>query len=108
MRPHWQVLDRALNAFGPGEMWRRWEQARQLIRQQLDAGRLGEPGLVRVHRWEHADTEGASGDVPAALTQDMDTAVWLMGSAPAVVYAVQRAGEAALASCRTGQPVEVT
>ncbi len=33
VRPHWQVLDRALNAFGPGEMWRRWEQARQLIRQ---------------------------------------------------------------------------
>jgi uncharacterized circularly permuted ATP-grasp superfamily protein/uncharacterized alpha-E superfamily protein len=33
VRPHWKVLDRALNAFGPGEMWRRWEQARQLIRQ---------------------------------------------------------------------------
>jgi len=33
VRPHWQVLDRALNEFGPGEMWRRWEQARQLIRQ---------------------------------------------------------------------------
>ena len=33
VRPHWQVLDRALDAFGPGEMWRRWEQARQLIRQ---------------------------------------------------------------------------
>jgi uncharacterized circularly permuted ATP-grasp superfamily protein/uncharacterized alpha-E superfamily protein len=32
-RPHWQVLERALGAFGPGEMWRRWEQARQLIRQ---------------------------------------------------------------------------
>jgi uncharacterized circularly permuted ATP-grasp superfamily protein/uncharacterized alpha-E superfamily protein len=33
VRAHWQVLDRALKAFGPGEMWRRWEQARQLIRQ---------------------------------------------------------------------------
>ena len=33
VRPHWKVLDRALSAFGPGEMWRRWEQARQLIRQ---------------------------------------------------------------------------
>jgi uncharacterized circularly permuted ATP-grasp superfamily protein/uncharacterized alpha-E superfamily protein len=33
VRPHWQVLDRALASFGPGEMWRRWEQARQLIRQ---------------------------------------------------------------------------
>ncbi|HVY37666.1 MAG TPA: circularly permuted type 2 ATP-grasp protein [Polyangia bacterium] len=33
VRPHWRVLDEALRAFGPGEMWRRWEQARQLIRQ---------------------------------------------------------------------------
>src|SRR3954447_23415721 len=33
VRAHWEVLDRALKAFGPGEMWRRWEQARQLIRQ---------------------------------------------------------------------------
>jgi uncharacterized circularly permuted ATP-grasp superfamily protein/uncharacterized alpha-E superfamily protein len=33
VREHWRVLDEALRAFGPGEMWRRWEQARQLIRQ---------------------------------------------------------------------------
>jgi uncharacterized circularly permuted ATP-grasp superfamily protein/uncharacterized alpha-E superfamily protein len=33
VRPHWQVLECALSAFGPGELWRRWEQARQLIRQ---------------------------------------------------------------------------
>jgi uncharacterized circularly permuted ATP-grasp superfamily protein/uncharacterized alpha-E superfamily protein len=33
VRPHWQVLERAFSAFGPGELWRRWEQARQLIRQ---------------------------------------------------------------------------
>jgi len=33
VRPHWRVLDEGLRAFGPGEMWRRWEQARQLIRQ---------------------------------------------------------------------------
>jgi uncharacterized circularly permuted ATP-grasp superfamily protein/uncharacterized alpha-E superfamily protein len=33
VREHWRVLDGALQAFGPGEMWRRWEQARQLIRQ---------------------------------------------------------------------------
>jgi uncharacterized circularly permuted ATP-grasp superfamily protein/uncharacterized alpha-E superfamily protein len=33
VRPHWQVLEGALKSFGPGELWRRWEQARQLIRQ---------------------------------------------------------------------------
>jgi hypothetical protein len=29
----------------------RFLPSRQLIRQQIDAGRLGEPGLVRIHRW---------------------------------------------------------
>ncbi len=33
VREPWRVIDGALRAFGPGEMWRRWEQARQLIRQ---------------------------------------------------------------------------
>src|ERR1700722_7241920 len=33
VREPWRVLDGALRASGPGEMWRRWEQARQLIRQ---------------------------------------------------------------------------
>lgn len=33
VRPHWRVLDEALRSFGPGELWRRWEQARLLIRQ---------------------------------------------------------------------------
>ena len=29
--------------------------SRQLIRQQLDTGKLGEVGLVRVHRWEPSE-----------------------------------------------------
>jgi uncharacterized circularly permuted ATP-grasp superfamily protein/uncharacterized alpha-E superfamily protein len=33
IRAPWRVLDGALRSFGPGEMWRRWEQARQIIRQ---------------------------------------------------------------------------
>lgn len=33
VRPHWTVLDRALQSLGSGEMSQRWERARELIRQ---------------------------------------------------------------------------
>jgi predicted dehydrogenase len=74
----------------------RFLPSRQLIRQQLDAGRLGEPGLVRIHRWLHLldpESEGPHEPLPIAMTQDIDVALWLMGEAPDVVYAVERAGE---------------
>jgi predicted dehydrogenase len=54
----------------------------QLIRQQLDAGKLGEPGLIRVHRWEPEDRKGK-------LLRDLDLVLWYMGKPPNVVYAVQ-------------------
>jgi predicted dehydrogenase len=76
----------------------RFLPSRQLIRQQLDAGRLGEPGLVRIHRWiplnpESEGTHDAPEVLPASMTQDVDVALWLMGEAPNVVYALECAGE---------------
>jgi predicted dehydrogenase len=79
----------------------RYVPSRQLIRQQLDSGALGAPGLVRSHRWEPANatgqslpsgmrgTAGASG-VPLPLMRDLDIAVWLMGRSPDIVYAVEQ------------------
>ena len=77
--------------------------SRRAIRQQLDGGRLGAPGLIRAHRWLSA--AAASSDLlpgqaggeggptpPAALVQDIDAALWLMGKAPELVYAVQGDG----------------
>ena len=34
----------------------RFLPSRQLIRQQIEAGKLGEVGLIRIHRWEHNDS----------------------------------------------------
>jgi predicted dehydrogenase len=69
--------------------------SRQLIRQQLDAGRLGEPGLVRLHRWVHRGSPAADpAEEPVApLARDLDTASWLMGTPPEVVFALQDAGD---------------
>jgi predicted dehydrogenase len=65
--------------------------SRRLIRQQLEAGRLGEPGLVRSHHWT---SDG--GDPFDAIRHDVDVAIWLIGRAPNVVYAIARAGSCQL------------
>jgi predicted dehydrogenase len=66
----------------------RYLPSRQLLRQQLDAGRLGEVGLVRVHRWESA---GDHRTEPLGLTppllRDLDLVCWLLGKQPERVYA---------------------
>lgn len=71
----------------------RYLPSRQLIRQQLDAGKLGEPGLIRLHHWEpaRANPHGAPGALAKPL-RDLDLVLWLMGKPPNLVYAVERAG----------------
>jgi len=82
----------------------RFLPSRQLIRQQLDSGRLGQPGLVRSHRWEHAATvahlggaapecASAAADVPTPVARELDVALWLMGTAPNLVYARSPGGD---------------
>jgi predicted dehydrogenase len=73
----------------------RFLPSRQLIRQQLDAGRLGEPGLVRIHRWvQRGAPDAGAGEGPAApMARDIDTASWLMGAPPEVVFALQVEGD---------------
>ncbi len=60
----------------------RYLPSRKLIRQQLDAGKLGVPGLIRVHRWEPAPTQ-------ESVFRDLDLVLWYFGNSPNVVYAVQ-------------------
>jgi predicted dehydrogenase len=70
----------------------RFLPSRRLIRQQLDAGTLGEPGLVRLHRWEPVMQQGPGipGELPRALARDLDLTISLMGRLPELVYAVAR------------------
>jgi len=59
----------------------RYLPSHQLIRQQLDAGKLGEPGLLRVHRWDSA---------PQRL-RDLDLTLWYFGKTPNLVFALENA-----------------
>ncbi len=60
----------------------RYLPSRRLIRQQLDAAKLGEPGLIRLHRWAPAEHDGSA-------LRDLDLVMWYFGKPPNLVYAVQ-------------------
>jgi predicted dehydrogenase len=71
----------------------RFLPSRQLIGQQLTAGVLGRPGLVRLHRWESQAETGdvKAPDLPTPLLRDLDLATSLYSQSPNIVYAVQGA-----------------
>lgn len=56
------------------------------VRQALDAGRLGEPGLLRIHCWNR------TADSVTALSEQVDLALWILGDVPDHLCAVERAG----------------
>jgi len=60
----------------------RYLPSRRLIRQELDAGKLGEPGLIRLYRWAPAEHNGSA-------LRDLDLVMWYFGKPPNLVYAVQ-------------------
>ena len=65
----------------------RYLPSRQLIREQVTAGKLGKPGLIRSQRW---DTVAAGPDLPGPLLRDLDCVLWLMGAIPNHVYALEQ------------------
>ncbi|MBI4625236.1 MAG: Gfo/Idh/MocA family oxidoreductase [Verrucomicrobia bacterium] len=70
----------------------RFLPSRQLIRQHLESGKLGEPGLVRLHRWEPApaNRRSAAPEWPTSLLRDLELALSLMGRSPNSIYGLQR------------------
>ena len=75
----------------------RYAPAGATVREALDSGELGEPGLLRIHRWEPLDTgswptlENEQGSVVVRnLSADIDLAIWLFGGLPSEVYATGR------------------
>ena len=63
----------------------RFQQSLQVMKDRLSSGKLGAPGLLRVHRWESA------GDDRSLIQQvicDVDLANWLFESVPDLIYAV--------------------
>lgn len=60
----------------------------QLIREQVDSGKLGDVGLVRSHRWMPAETgRTAQTTLPAVLAGDIELVASLVGRAPHLVFA---------------------
>jgi len=65
----------------PAMPWR-YRPSIQEMKQRLNAGNLGEPGLLRVHRWKS----------DANLLADLDLAMWLFSAEPKAVYTLGRPG----------------
>ncbi|MCE9561453.1 MAG: hypothetical protein K8U57_05305 [Planctomycetes bacterium] len=65
----------------------RYLPSRQLVRKQL-SGPLGEPGLLRLHRWEPTPPQPT--DIPEAILRDLDLTLWLMGRRPNRVYSLEQ------------------
>ncbi len=67
----------------------RFAPAGQTARNSLDSGELGEPGLLRVHRWEPPSVTSQP-LIEGSLAQDLDLAIWLFEGTPTEVYATAR------------------
>ncbi len=75
----------------------RFAAAGATVKEALDSGELGEPGLLRIHRWESLDTgswpalDQEQGSVAVRnLSAEIDLAIWLFGGLPTEVYATGR------------------
>lgn len=72
----------------------RFAPAGATVREALDSGELGEPGLLRIHRWESLGTgswpalgQEQGSVVVRNLSAEIDLAIWLYGGLPREVYA---------------------
>ena len=64
----------------------RYVPSLRVIQQTIADGQLGDPGLVRVHRWQ--PMEAIDPDPRQRLLKEIDVAVWLFDGLPNSVYAV--------------------
>ncbi len=56
------------------------------VKESLKTGKLGAPGLLRIHHWQPQ----AAGDVRQALLPQLDIACWLIDQSPGVLFAQSR------------------
>jgi len=77
-------LARAWSEFGPSHFRTvnplRYSPSHLLIRQQIETGKLGEIGLLRLHRWQ----------VSPSLRCDLDLLAWYFPTSPNLVYAIEQ------------------
>lgn len=68
----------------------RFEPSQVSIMRALSDGKLGDPGLLRIHLWQRLTDGGAGFSEEAVAASDL--ANWFFGSLPERVYAVEKSG----------------
>lgn len=74
----------------------RFEPSQQAVNQALTSGKLGAPGLLRVHRWraldagrpKETDTKSIGASIVSRVIGELDLANWYFDAMPTHVYAV--------------------
>ncbi len=61
----------------------------QIIKQSLSDGRLGAPGVLRLHRWEHTKNTDRAG-ILQTIVNDIDLCHWIFEAIATEVYCVGR------------------
>jgi predicted dehydrogenase len=65
--------------------------SQQEVKSALTDGKLGEPGLLRIHRWAESTDQSNTDDIVMNQTVDgIDLAIWLFDGMPTEVYAISR------------------
>ena len=72
--------------FMPAHYWR-FRPSAQAVAKSREAGELGAPGLVRVHRWSPDAVEEIDA---TAILPEMDLTLWAFGSPVESLFAVRR------------------
>jgi hypothetical protein len=70
----------------PARDWRFQPSIRE-VKRALDDGKLGETGLLRIHCWQAKQKSQDD-----HLARELDLALWMFGSRPTEIYAVERTG----------------
>ena len=60
----------------------RFRPSVQTVKQSLESGQLGQPGLLRIHRWN------AQASPTTDIVADIDLAIWMFQAMPEEVYGV--------------------
>ena len=73
----------------------RFMPSHQAVKDAVAEGKLGEPGLLRMHRWTQPSGPNSADDIVlGGSVAGIDLAIWLFGGSPTEVYAVGRSGYA--------------
>ena len=82
------VLGQADALLMPAHTWR-FLPSIQAVKRSIDAGKLGEPCLLRIHRW--LPPESTTESIAKRILPDTDLACWMFGGAPEKIWTLQSA-----------------